>query len=164
MKQGKLPPEIGDLKVKLFDDVKKLETWRNNKKGIVYEDSKGNILRGAIDNLLVKDNKMIVLDYKTRGFPLKEDTHEHYINQINVYNYLLRKNGYETEDYSYLLFYYPKEVNEKGDVVFDTKLLKIKTDISKAEKLFKNALKCLEGDIPNCSAECDYCKYIKDNR
>ncbi len=164
IKSDKLPPELSGLKVKLFDDIKKLEIWRNNRKGIVYEDSDGNILKGAVDNILVKGKKLIVLDYKTRGYPLKEDTHEHYINQLNVYNFLLRKNGYDTEEYSYLLFYYPREVNKNGDVVFETKLLKIKTDIKKAERLFKNALACLNGKIPKCSEDCEYCRYVKSSK
>ena len=85
-------------------------------------------MHGAIDNLLIKGKKLIVLDYKTRGFPVKEDTHEHYINQMDIYNFLLRKNGYETEDYTYLLFYYSNRVTETGEVIFDTKLIKIKTN------------------------------------
>jgi len=160
MKKGKLPPVLGNLKLKLFDDTALLKVWRSNFKGIQYKDKKGNILRGAVDNILVNGKKLIVLDYKTRGYPLKEDTHEHYIDQLNIYNFLLRKNGYETEDYAYLLFYYPNEVNENGDVVFDTKLLKIKIDVDKAKKLFKDAISCLEGSIPDASDECEYCKYF----
>jgi len=159
MKEGKLPPELKGLKVKLFDDEALLKEWRSNFKGIQYEDKKGNILRGAVDNILVKGKKLIVLDYKTRGFPLKEDTHEHYIHQLNIYNFLLRKNDYDTEDYAYLLFYYPKEVDKKGDVVFYTKLLKIPINVKKAEKLFKDALKCLEGKMPDVGKDCEYCGY-----
>jgi ATP-dependent exoDNAse (exonuclease V) beta subunit len=54
-----------------------LKVWRSNFKGISFEDKEGNILRGAVDNILVKGKKLIVLDYKTRGFPLKEYTAEH---------------------------------------------------------------------------------------
>ncbi len=159
MRKKELPPVLANLKLKLFDDEALLKEWRSNFKGIRYEDKKGNILHGAVDNILVNDKKLIVLDYKTRGFPLKENTHEHYISQMNLYNFLLRKNGYKTENYSYLLFYYPNKVNSKGDVVFDTKLIKIKTDAKKAEKLFNDAIACLEGEIPECSDACEYCKY-----
>src|SRR3989344_9310257 len=84
-----IPPELKIKNVKLFDDLKLLEIWRNNFKGISYTDSSGNILRGAVDNILVKGKKLIVLDYKTRGFPLKEDTAAHYQNQLDIYNFLL---------------------------------------------------------------------------
>ena len=134
MEKGELPPELREQECandgcKLFNDKEKLKIWRSNFKGIELLDEKSNILlHGAIDNLLIKGKKLIVLDYKTRGFPVKEDTHEHYINQMDIYNFLLRKNGYETEDYTYLLFYYSNRVTETGEVIFDTKLIKIKTN------------------------------------
>ncbi|MCH8329260.1 MAG: hypothetical protein IIB81_02615 [Nanoarchaeota archaeon] len=71
--KGKLPPEIKELKdVKLFDNKELLEIWRNNFKGIQWKDKENNLFRGAIDNLLKKGDKLIVLDYKTRGYPLKD--------------------------------------------------------------------------------------------
>lgn len=80
--KGELPPEIKDHHhtkgLKLFGDKELLKAWRNNLKGIRWEDGDGNILFGAVDNILMKGNKLIVLDYKTRGFALKDDTAEHY--------------------------------------------------------------------------------------
>ena len=68
-----LPPELcnnGECKsMKLFDDKELLKTWRSNLKGISWTDKEGNVLHGAVDNLLMKGKKIIVLDYKTRGFP-----------------------------------------------------------------------------------------------
>jgi len=154
-----LPPELCDNKeckgCKLFDDKELLKTWRSNFKGISYTDKEGNILHGAVDNLLVKGKKIIVLDYKTRGFPLKEDTHEHYIPQMEIYNFLLRENGYQTEDYSFLLFYYPKEVLETGEVIFDTHLKKVTISVKNAETTFKKALKLLNEDCPKNT--CEWC-------
>jgi len=160
--QGELPPELKDLKgVKLFDNKELLEVWRSNFKGIQWKDSEGNLFRGAVDNLLQKGEKLIVLDYKTRGFPLKEDTHEHYVDQMDIYNFLLRKNGYETEDYSYLLFYYPNKVLPDGNVTFHSQLVKLEVDIKKPESIFKSALKVLNGKMPEPSEECGYCKWAK---
>ncbi|HLC80905.1 MAG TPA: PD-(D/E)XK nuclease family protein, partial [Candidatus Nanoarchaeia archaeon] len=137
MKRGELPPELQKLhgEVKLFDNEELLKVWRSNFKGIPWTDKKGNLIHGAIDNLLQKGKKLIVLDYKTRGYPLKEDTHEHYQDQMDIYNFLLRKNGYETEDYTYLLFYHPNKVHENGDVDFHKDLIKIKVNIKNAEKI-----------------------------
>src|SRR3989344_362664 len=116
----------------LFDDEELLKVWRSNFKGIQWEDKQGNILRGAVDNLLKKGKKLIVLDYKTRGFALKDDTHEHYQDQIDIYNFLLRKNKYQTENYSFLLFYVPTEVLETGEVIFETTLKKMKVNVDNA--------------------------------
>ncbi len=158
--QGKLPPELNQLKnVTLFENKELLNTWRNNRKGLEWKDTAGNMLRGALDNVLKHDNKLIVLDYKTRGYPLKEDTQDHYQDQLDLYNFLLRKNGYETEDYSYLLFYYPTHVLETGAVVFHTDLIKMNVNIANAESILKNALNTLSKDIPEPSPECAYCTF-----
>ena len=161
MKKGMLPPELQSLngEAKLFDDESLLKIWRNNLKGITWNDENDNLFRGAIDNLLVKAKKLIVLDYKTRGFPLKEDTHKHYQDQLDIYNFLLRKNGYETENYAYLLFYHPDKVNAEGGILFHTDLIKMSISTGNAEKIIKNALKTLEGDMPNCAKECGFCKW-----
>jgi hypothetical protein len=167
--KGKLPPELINNKecksCKLFEDKEQLDLWRNNFKGISWTDKEGNILHGAVDNLLIKGKKIIVLDYKTRGFPLKNDTAEHYQNQLNIYNFLLRKNGYETEDYAFLLFYVPKEVKETGEVIFDTELVKMKINIDEAEKVWKKALKILNEPCPLRHEEeaerCAWCELIE---
>ena len=76
--RGELPPEIKDhhhtKNLKLFDNVELLTLWRNNRKGIQWKDSDGNILSGAVDNLLIKGKKLIVLDFKTKGSSLKDET------------------------------------------------------------------------------------------
>jgi len=158
--KGQLPPELCEngecLRLKLFADKEKLKTWQNNLRGVSWTDKKGNILHGAVDNLLVKGTKLIVLDYKTRGFPLKEDTHEHYQLQLDIYNFLLRKNGYETEDYAFLLFYVPKEVLSTGEIVFDTVLKKMRVNIKEAEKVWKKAIELLNGGCPKKT--CEWCE------
>lgn len=165
--RGLLPPELRAESCvsgcNLFDDKKLLKIWRSNLKGITYKDKEsGVVLRGAVDNILVKDSKLIVLDYKTRGFPLKEDTHKHYQLQLDVYNFLLRKNGHKTEDYAFLLFYYPNKVTETGEVIFDTKLIQMKTNPEDGEKLFKQAVTLLKQEnSPKSGKECAYCEWVR---
>ena len=163
--QGKMPPELCEGKagkecanMKLFDDKEKLKIWQSNFKGVSWKDRKGNELHGAVDNILVKDKKLIVLDYKTRGYKLKEDTAEHYRLQQNVYNFLLRKNGYKTEDYFFLLFYVPREVMATGEVIFDTELVKMKVDVDMAEKIWKKALELLNSPCPK--ETCAWCERV----
>ncbi len=162
MRKHKLPPELREnglaKGVKLFENEELLKVWRNNLKGIEWHDKKGNILRGAVDNVLSKGKKLIVLDYKTKGYPVKENDHAYYQHQLDIYNFLLRKNGYATEDYSYLLFYVPNEVMETGEIVFDTELRKIKTDVGNAERLFSKALKLLNGRCP--TKTCEWCEKV----
>jgi len=160
--KGQMPPELCEhqscVNMKLFDDKDKLKIWQNNWKGISWKDKKANELHGAVDNILVKGKKLIVLDYKTRGYPVKDDTAEHYRLQQNIYNFLLRKNGYQTEDYFFLLFYVPREVMTTGEVIFDTELVKMKVDVDMAEKAWKKALKLLNSECPKKG--CDWCEKV----
>ena len=161
---GKLPPELKefDEDTRLFANSELLSIWRNNRKGIQWSDENGNILHGAVDNILQKGDKLIVLDYKTRGFPLKEDTAAHYQDQLDIYNLLLRKNGYSTEDYAYLVFYHPNCVNEHGDVNFHSNVIKMKISIKNAETIFDKALNVLTSDMPKAASECGFCRWIVD--
>lgn len=160
--KGLLPPELckdnNCESMKLFNEPELMKAWRNNLKGIRWENEDGNILFGAVDNILQKGKKLIVLDYKTRGYALKEDTADHYQNQLDLYNFLLRKNGYETEDYAFLLFYVPKEVLETGEVIFDTSLVKRKINVKNAEKIFNKAIELLNGECPKKT--CEWCEKV----
>lgn len=161
MEKGEIPPELKELKqIKLFDNKELLTIWRNNFKGIQWADKEGNLFRGAVDNILKKGKKLIVLDYKTRGYALKEDTAEHYQDQLDIYNFLLRKNNYETEDYAYLLFYHPDKVNDDGSVIFNTDLVKMSINIKNAENIFNKAKKLLKGPMPEAGKECGFCKWV----
>ena len=108
--------------------------------------------------MLVKGKNLIVLDFKTKGSPLKDETEagNGYQNQLDFYNFLLRKNGHTTEDYAFLLFYYPKEVLEDGKVIFDTILARREIDVKNAEKIFEKAIKMLNSDCPK--ETCEWCE------
>lgn len=162
MERGCLPPELTELEgeVKLFANKELLENWRNWRKGLRWKDKEGNELTGALDNVLQKGKKLIVLDYKTRGFPLKEDSAGYYQNQLDIYNFLLRKNGYATADYAYLLFYHPDKVTEDGAVMFHTDLKRIETSVKNAGEFFNRALEVLNGEMPKCGCECGFCQLI----
>ena len=164
---GKMPPELLSLQkefplTKLFDDFTLLNAWRNNWKGISIKDKKENTLKGAIDNLLINENQeLTILDYKTRGYPLKEDTHEHYQNQLDTYNYLLQENNFKTTKHSYLLFYHPKTVLSSGEVEFNSNLIKMPVNPNNAKKNFEKAIKCLNTEkMPETKKDCEYCKIV----
>ena len=161
MEKGELPPELCENQdcneLKLFDNKELLKDWRSNFKGVRWTDEEGNTFFGAVDNILVKGKKLIVLDYKTKGFPIKDidEASEYYQNQLDIYNLLLKKNKYETEDYAFLLFYVPKEITPSGQVIFDTELVKRKIDTNNAENIFQSAIKMLNQDCPKKS--CEWC-------
>ncbi len=163
--KGEVPPEIAPLDgFRLYSDAKKLEVWRNFHTGLSHMDSEGNQLRGCVDDLLEKDGKLVVLDFKTRGFPLNENSAGHYQSQLDIYNFLIRCEGFPTEDFAYLLFFHPIEVLA-GDkpledrVIFKIDPVKMPTSVEHAQELFRKAIETLKGPLPEKCEKCEYCDY-----
>jgi len=159
-KKDSKPSEIEGISGSLFQDLGLLDVWRNNFKGLRYENKKtGFTLMGALDDLFVTNKGLYApLDFKTRGFPLKENTHEHYQNQMDIYSFLLSKNNKKPAEFAILLFYHPKKVNKSCIVEFYVDIIKVKTSRNRGEKLFNDAVKCLKGKEPN--SKCEWCKNI----
>ncbi|MBI5804356.1 hypothetical protein HY450_03870, partial [Candidatus Pacearchaeota archaeon] len=45
-------------------------------------------------------------------------------------------------------------------VIFDTKLIKIKTDPKRGERIFESAIKLLQSDEPpEANEDCEFCKW-----
>lgn len=167
MAKKELPYELLQLKgqAELFADKDLLDAWQNYRRGIRWEDRAGNVIMGAVDYILIsKNRKLIVLDFKTRGTARKDDTASYSQDQLDVYNFLLRKNGFETEDYAYLLFFHPKAVgrdDKNGHIEFVSELVKMETSTQNAEQLIVNALTLLAGPEPDSAEECDFCRYVQ---
>lgn len=162
--KGELPPEIaGKINAKLFDDMEKLEIWRNvdfGRGGLKAEFPEYNIrLSGAIDEVLITpDKEFIILDFKTRGYPTKEDTHKHYQHQLELYALLFEKNGMKVFPKAYLLFFWPKKYI--GNTVdFETNLIQIDLDTKQALEILGRVQKIIEGEKPTTHSDCEYCMY-----
>ncbi|MCK5017321.1 MAG: PD-(D/E)XK nuclease family protein [Candidatus Peribacteraceae bacterium] len=161
-KDDTLPEELaGKFEGRLFRDVGKLDVWRNNFRGLRYLDEKSGItLTGALDDLFVtSDSKYAPLDFKTRGFPRKEDTHKHYQHQMDLYSFLLEKNSMDPANYAILIFYHPLNVEDNHNVIFNADTVKVPVDRNHGEKIFLDAIKCILGDEPKGSDNCNYCKW-----
>jgi CRISPR/Cas system-associated exonuclease Cas4 (RecB family) len=159
--QNKLPPEIrGKVKGKLYPDLSKLKPMRQNFKGLVAEFPKLNIkLKGAIDELLVNDEGLyVVFDFKTRGYPLKADTHKHYQNQLDLYAILLEKNGLIPANYGYLFFIHPTKY-EQGKATFKSEIVEMKIHWKNGLKILAEVKEILEGPLPKAHTDCEYCLY-----
>ncbi len=160
-----LPPEIsGKLNGHLFDDMETLKTWRNNFKGLQYEDEEsGMVLRGAVDDMFVtEDGYFIPIDFKTRGFKLKENSHEYYQHQMDIYCFLLEKNGMKAGNFACLLFYYPTSTEGSGKFSFEIEMVKMDTNKENGERLFRDAVKLLFGPIPEANPNCEWCRWNRN--
>ncbi len=147
-----------------------LDKWRHNFTGIQYLHEPTNLLiTGAIDDLWQNSKgEYIVVDYKATSKDkeineLDQDWQDGYKRQMEIYQWLLRQNGYKVSDTGYFVY-----CNGRTDLVsFDAKLEFDITLISYTgngewiEGVIKNAHKCLNSSkIPKANSECDYCAYV----
>lgn len=161
---GELPPEIeGKVKGKLFDDFDKLKALREvnfGKGGLCAQFSDLDIeLRGAIDELLINDKgEYIPFDFKTRGYPTKDDTHKHYQYQLDLYSLLFEKNDMKSANYGYLLFFWPKGY-DKRSASFDTELKKLEVSPKKGMEILHRVRSIVDAEKPKSHEKCEYCLY-----
>lgn len=163
--KGEMPPEIKDqiTDAKLFDDMEKLGPWREinfGRGGLVTEFPEHRmVLRGAIDDLLIKDNgEYVLFDFKTRGYPTKEDTHKHYQHQLDLYALLFERNGLKPAPIGYLLFFWPKKY-ENGAAVFNTQLIEMQISPEKGLEILKKVSDIIARPKPKAHEDCTYCLY-----
>ncbi|MDY6773770.1 MAG: PD-(D/E)XK nuclease family protein, partial [Candidatus Nanohaloarchaea archaeon] len=149
--KGEAPPELEEADIDAVplqdrDFLEDCRDWRSKPK---YEKG-GAVLRGGVDDLLVDGDEIVVMDYKTRGYEPKEESGapDYYRRQVNLYNLILRSNGYETADYGLILYYYPDELLQNGDVVFHNEFRKVDVNVEAARLLFEEAVETLQGGGP----------------
>lgn len=148
-----------------------LNVWRENFKGVRYTDPEtGLMITGAIDDLWI-DSKgnYIVVDYKATSKSgeieaLDQDWHDGYKRQMEVYQWLLRKNGLTVSDMGYFVYCNGDTDKDAFDakLEFRITLIPYKGDDSWVADAIKAAHKCLCSDkIPEARADCDYCRYFE---
>jgi hypothetical protein len=162
--KGQLPPELrGKVPGKLFADAGILKQWRspyNKKEPRHVETSFNAALFGALDDCLVDGERFIPLDYKTRGYDLKEDSTTYYETQLNCYSLMLESSGYPTAGFAYLVYYWPLEVREGGAVRFKVEPVRVATNLEAARTLFRAAVMLLASGMPKPSPDCEYCALV----
>lgn len=147
----------------------KLDEWRDNFTGVQFLHRPTNLLIfGAIDDLWQNpQGEYIVVDYKATSqngsiTELNKDYHQNYKRQIEIYQWLLRKNGCKVSDTSYFVYCNgirdAKAFDKKLE--FDVTIIPYEGNDSWVEKTVFEAHRCLnENKIPKASKDCDYCRY-----
>lgn len=152
-----------NIQAKLFSDQNKLNQWRNNFEGIRYYDPKiGATLFGAVDDVLeFPDGKLAPLDYKSTGSSVPR-VYDRFQLQMDVYSYLLGKNGFSISKKGYLAFYIVDKKNGFGDrLPFRKELHEITTDTSYVQKLFEEAVALIGKDAPPTHRqECQFGQWL----
>ena len=148
-----------------------LNQWINVFKGVQYIlEDKDYLIFGGIDDLWINSSdQYIVVDYKAtaKNDPpsLEGKWGKKYRNQIEIYQWLLRKNGLNVSDSSFFVY-----CNGRKDVdVFDNKvefnihMIEHVGDDSWVEPTIYKAIELLEdSNLPENAIDCEYCGYIKN--
>jgi CRISPR/Cas system-associated exonuclease Cas4 (RecB family) len=151
-----------------------LDEWRHNFKGIQFLHKPSNLLiTGAIDDLWQNSQgEYIVVDYKSTSknediVALDKDWQISYKRQMEIYQWLLRKNGYKVSDTGYFVYCNGRTDLEKFDGKLEFVLTLIGYDGSDrwVDGVIRDIHKCLNEDkVPDASENCDYCSYRDASR
>lgn len=148
-----------------------MNTWRENFTGIRFLHEQTNFLVfGAVDDIWKnKDGSLSVVDYKAtskEGEVELGDTkwHNQYRRQLEVYQWLLRQNGFTVSDIGYFVYANGKKDRAAfdGKLEFDVKIIPYQGDGAWVEASLRNAKRCLlEEELPLPGDDCEHCQYRK---
>lgn len=146
-----------------------LEQWRNNFRGVQYFHQGTNFyLYGAIDDIWQNSRgEYIVVDYKSTSkneeiTSLNKAWQDAYKRQMEIYQWLLRRNGLKVSNTGYFVYCNGKTDGEKfdGKLEFDITLIAYEGDDAWLEKTVKAMHDCLNcSNIPEADKDCDFCIY-----
>jgi CRISPR/Cas system-associated exonuclease Cas4 (RecB family) len=148
----------------------KMEEWRHNFTGVRYLHRATNFLVfGAIDDLWVdKDGTLFVVDYKSTSSDyevnLDGEYKMAYKRQVEIYQWLLRKNGFKVSDIAYFVYANGRKDLKAFDarLEFNISVLAYSGNSDWVEQVVIDAKHCLEQpNIPEAEYECEYCNYRK---
>lgn len=150
---------------------KNLNEWRNNFHGVQYIHQPTNLcIFGAIDDLWQNSKgEYIVVDYKATSknediVALDKQWHDGYKRQMEIYQWLLRENGFKVSNIGYFVYCNGKTDKKSFDakLEFDITLIAYSGNSNWVEKTIKDIHRCLiSAVIPRANKNCDYCEYIK---
>ncbi len=151
-----------------------LDTWRYNFTGVTALHEPTNLqIFGAIDDVWVNDDgELIVVDYKAtsknKEVDIDSDWQMSYKRQLEIYQWLLRQNGFAVSDTGYFVYTNARiDLDGFGDrLEFKTKLIPYTGSDAWVDQTLKDMKDCLEGDMPPVGqaamgGDCDFCTYAR---
>ncbi|MGH7141693.1 MAG: PD-(D/E)XK nuclease family protein [Minisyncoccia bacterium] len=145
-----------------------MEKWRHNFTGVVYVHAPTNLhIFGAVDDIWKnKNGELIVVDYKATAKAstptLDGDLGAQYKRQMEVYQWLLRQNGFKVSSTGYFVYVNGKKdaAAFDGKLEFDVMLLPCEGDDAWLEPTLLEIKETLISDVfPETGNACEYCPY-----
>jgi len=145
----------------------KMNEWRENFKGVQHLHKKtGLLITGAVDDLWAVGKEISVVDYKStskkEAVTLDAEWQDGYKRQMEIYQWLLRQEGFKVSDTGYFVYANGKTDRDafNARLDFDVSIIPYTGDDSWVEGMILEIKKCLDsGIMPKCSDECDHCAY-----
>jgi hypothetical protein len=146
-----------------------LDDWRNNFKGVQHLHEPTNLLiHGAVDDVWQAANgELIVVDYKATSkngaVSLDAEWQRGYKRQLEIYQWLLRCNGFAVSDTGYFIYCNGdrrrKEFAEQ--LQFEVSVLPYSGSDAWIEEIILDAYHCLQSEsAPQSRPDgCEYCAY-----
>ncbi len=146
----------------------KMGEWRENFVGVQFLHNQTNLLvTGAVDDVWKNPaGQLIVVDYKatskTPPITLDAPWQDGYKRQMEVYQWLLRQNGFTVSDTGYFVYCNGKRDREAFDkrLEFDVEVIPYNGNPHWVEPtLTKIKRTLLSDELPASGKDCDYCAY-----
>ncbi len=146
-----------------------MDVWRDALRGgITYAYPNTNLLlTGGVDDIwLNKQKELIIVDYKATskadGVSLDADWQIGYKRQMEIYQWLFRKNGFKVNETGY--FVYCNGLTNRDTfnsrLDFEISLLPYKGDDAWVDNAVKALYACLQADqMPESGEDCQFCQY-----
>ncbi|MEK7602670.1 MAG: PD-(D/E)XK nuclease family protein [Patescibacteria group bacterium] len=152
-----------------------LDKWRHNFTGVATVHQPTNLhIFGAVDDIWINEqDELVVVDYKATSksseVSIDADWQISYKRQMEVYQWLLRANGFPVSDVAYFVYANGRmDVDGFYDQVeFTTKVIPYNGNSKWVEPTILAMKKCMESDkMPPVGkaamgGDCDYCTYAR---
>lgn len=155
-------------------DHEQLDQWRDTFVGVTTLHEPTNLhVFGGIDDVWVDgEGSLIVVDYKAtakdREVSIDSEWQIAYKRQLEVYQWLLRQNGFAVSDTGYFVYTNGRmDLDSFNDrVEFRTKLIPYTGKTDWVEPTLEKMKKCMDGDVPAVGTSamggpCEFCEYAK---
>jgi len=150
----------------------KMDEWRDSlRRGVAYLDTDTNFLvTGGVDDIWQNPaGELIVVDYKATSSPnevtLEGKWKEAYKRQMEVYQWLLRRNGFTVSPTGYFVYCNGRTDRKAFDakLEFDVTVLPYTGDDGWVPGVLRAMKTCLDADdLPISNDECEHCAYRAD--